>query len=146
MTIKEYSMSRGVSYEAVRKQVSALKKKELKKHIKYNGRTAELDDYAVEILDQHRQQREVVVVASNIDTQKELEKLHNQVHQLQAELLKRADKITELIEKNSLLLEEKTLLIEDKTKAEMKAAELESVKQELNKYQRTIFGLYKKVD
>jgi len=153
MTIKEYSMSRGVSYEAVRKQVSALKKKELKKHIKYNGRTAELDDYAVEILDQHRQQREVVVVASNIDTQKELEKLHNQVHQLQAELLKRADKITELIEKNSLLLEEKTLLIEDKTRREIAEKELQEVKQELttskeelNKYQRTIFGLYKKVD
>jgi len=146
MTIKEYSMSRGVSYEAVRKQVSALKKKELKKHIKYNGRTAELDDYAVEILDQHRQQREVVVVASNIDTQKELEKLHNQVHQLQAELLKRADKITELIEKNSLLLEEKTKLIEDKTRREVLEKDNEELKQELSKYQRTIFGLYKKVD
>ena len=146
MTIKEYSMSRGVSYEAVRKQVSALKKKELKKHIKYNGRTAELDDYAVEILDQHRQQREVVVVASNIDTQKELERLHDQVHQLQAELLKRADKITELIEKNSLLLEEKTKLIEDKTRREVLEKDNEELKQELNKYQRTIFGLYKKVD
>lgn len=139
MTIKEYSMSRGVSYEAVRKQVSALKKKELKKHIKYNGRTAELDDYAVEILDQHRQQREVVVVASNIDTQKELERLHNQVHQLQTELQKSTMKINEL-------LEEKVLLIEDKTRREIAEKELQETKQELSKYQRTIFGLYKKVD
>ncbi len=153
MTIKEYSMSRGVSYEAVRKQVSALKKKELKKHIKYNGRTAELDDYAVEVLDQHRQQREVVVVASNIDTQKELERLHNQVHQLQAELLKRADKITELIEKNSLLLEDNAknqtlLLLADKEHEELEQVkqELTTSKEELNKYQKTIFGLYKKVD
>ena len=145
MTIKEYSMSRGVSYEAVRKQVSALKKKELKKHIKYNGRTAELDDYAVEVLDQHRQPREVVVVASNSDTQKELERLHNQVHQLQAELLKRADKITELMEKNSLLLEEKTKLIEDKTRREVLEKDNEELKQELASYKPTLFGLYKKV-
>lgn len=145
MTIKEYAMSRGVSYEAVRRQVTSLKKKELKKHIKYNGRTAELDDYAIEVLDQHRQPREVVVLASNDETQKELERLHNQVHQLQIELQKSTMKINEL-------LEEKVLLVEDKARnetllllADKEHDELQEVKQELASYQRTVFGLYRKV-
>ena len=145
MTIKEYAMSRGVSYEAVRRQVTSLKKKELKKHIKYNGRTAELDDYAIEVLDQHRQPREVVVLASNDETQKELERLHNQVHQLQTELQKSTMKINEL-------LEEKVLLVEDKARnetllllADKEHDELQEVKQELASYQRTVFGLYRKV-
>lgn len=153
MTIKEYATSRGVSYETVRRQVAGHKKKELKGHIKYQGNQSFLDDYAIEFLDQHRQPRNVVVTANNEETQRELEKLHNQVHQLQAELLKRADRITELLEKNSLLLEDNAknkalLLLADKEHDELQTVkqELETSKEELNKYQKTIFGLYKKVD
>lgn len=139
MTIKDYATSRGVSYETVRRQVAGAKKKALKGHISYQGKQAFLDDYAIEYLDEHRQPRNVVVQANNEETQKELERLHNQVHQLQTELQKRTDKIAEL-------LEEKTLLIEDKTRREIAEKELQETKQELSKYQRTIFGLYKKVD
>lgn len=138
MTIKEYATSRAISYEAVAKQVRQYKKKELKKHIKYNGRTAQLDDWAVDFLDQHRQPRSVVVQASNEETQRELERLHNQVHQLQAELQKKSDKIEEL-------LEEKTKLIEDKTRREVLEKDNEELKQELASYKPTLFGLYKKV-
>lgn len=153
MTIKEYAMSRGVSYEAVRRQVTALKKKELKKHVTVKGRQQELDEYAVEVLDQHRQPREVVVVASNGDTQKELERLHNQVHQLQAELYKKSEEMNQLLKERALLLEDKArnetlLLLADKEHDELQEVkqELTTSKEELNKYQKTIFGLYKKVD
>ena len=139
MTIKEYAESRKVSYEAVRKQVKDYKKKELKKHISYQGRQAYLDDFAVDYLDQHRQKRNVVLYPTNKEIEEEMARLRNQIVKLQEELLNRTDKITKL-------LEEKTLLIEDKAKAESKAAELEMVKQELASYKPTLFGLYKKVD
>ena len=82
MTIKEYAISRAVSYEAAAKQVRQYKKKELKKHIKYNGRTAELDEYAIEFLDKHRQPKNIVVTASNEDTQREIDRLRNQIFQM----------------------------------------------------------------
>lgn len=138
MTIKDYATSRGVSYETVRRQVAAAKKKALKGHISYQGKQAFLDEYAIEYLDQHRQPRNVVVAASNEETQKELERLHNQVHQLQAE-------ITMLLKEKNNLLEEKVLWIEDKTKRELLETSQQELKQELASYQRTIFGLYKKV-
>ena len=153
MTIKDYATSRGVSYETVRRQVAGAKKKALKGHISYQGKQAFLDDYAIEYLDQHRQPRNVVVQANNDETQRELERLHNQVHQLQEELLKRTDRINELLEKNSLLLEDNAknqtlLLLADKEHDELEQVkqELTTSKEELNKYQKTIFGLYKKVD
>ena len=138
MTIREYATSRAVSYEAVRKQVRQYKKKELKKHITYQGRTAELDDFAIEFLDKHRQQRSVVMQASTEETQKELERLHNQVHQLQEELQRKSDKIVGL-------LEEQKGLIEDKTKKEILEKDNAELKQELSRYQRTLFGLYRKI-
>lgn len=137
MTIKDYATSRGVSYETVRRQVAAAKKKALKGHMNYQGRQAILDDYAIEYLDQHRQPRNVVVTANNEETQRELERLHNQVHQLQAE-------INNLLKEKNALLEEKVLLIEDKTKAEAAAARLQEVTQELGRYKPTLFGLYRK--
>ena len=145
MTIKDYATSRAVSYEAVAKQVRQYKKKELKKHITYQGRTAELDDFAIEFLDKHRQPRSVVVKADSDTTQKELERLHEQVHQLQDELNKQKTITQAKSDKIQELLEEKNLLIEDKTKKEIYESELQEVKQELSRYQRTIFGLYRKV-
>jgi signal transduction protein with GAF and PtsI domain len=145
MTIREYAVSRSISYEAVAKQIRQYKKKELKKHITYQGRTAELDDFAVEFLDQHRQPRSVVMQASTEETQRELERLHNQVHQLQAELQKKSDKIEKLLEDQNTLIADKArndalLLIADK-----EHDELQELRTELSKYQRTLFGLYRKI-
>ena len=142
MTIKEYATSRAVSYEAVAKQVRQYKKKELKKHIKYQGRTAELDDFAIEFLDKHRQPKHVVMVESAEESKRQIELLTAQVHQLQAELIKKSSKVESL-------LEDKTMLIEDKTRIEVMQEqtdkELQEVKQELSRYQRTLFGLYRKI-
>lgn len=138
MTIKEYAISRAVSYEAAAKQVRQYKKKELKKHIKYNGRTAELDDFAVEFLDKHRQPKNIVVTNTE-ESQRIIDQQAAQIKQLQAELLKRTDKINEL-------LEEKTLLIEDKAKKELLEKDNQELKQELASYKPSWFGLYKKVN
>ena len=138
MTIKEYAESRKISYEAVRKQVKDYKKKELKNHITYQGRQAYLDDFAIDYLDQHRQKRNVVLYPTNKEIEEEMARLRNQLAKAQEEIVNRTDKINEL-------LEEKTLLIEDKTKKELLEKDNAELKQELASYQRTIFGLYKKV-
>ena len=146
MTIKEYAESRKISYEAVRKQVKDYKKKELKTHVTYQGRQAYLDDYAVDFLDQHRQKRNIVLYPTNKEIEEEMARLRNQVFQLQAELLKRTDTITELLESKTQLLEEKTKLIEDMAQKEMLEKDNAELKQELSKYQRTVFGLYRKIE
>ena len=138
MTIREYAVSRSISYEAVAKQIRQYKKNELKKHITYQGRTAELDDFAIEFLDKHRQPKNVVMVESAEESKRQIELLTAQVHQLQSELIKKSNKIESLLEENKGL-------IEDKTKKEIYESELQEVKQELSRYQRTIFGLYRKV-
>lgn len=145
LSISEYAESRKISYEAVRKQVKAYKKTELKKHITYEGRTALLDDFAVDFLDQHRQKRNIILAPTEKEIEEELAQLRNKVLQLQEELLKRTDDM------NALLKEEK-LLIADKAVAETKAAELDSVKKELNesrdelsKYHKVFLGFYRKI-
>lgn len=146
MTIKEYASSRGVSYETVRRQVAAAKKKALKGHLNYQGKQAFLDDFAIDYLDQHRQPRNVVVAANNEDIQKELERLHNQVHQLQTELYKKSEEMNAMYKEQTKLLEEKAhtnglLMLADK-----EHAELEEAKKELAQYRHTIFGLYRKIE
>lgn len=72
MSIKEYARARKISYEAARQQVKRYEK-ELQGHISKQNRTQYLDDYAVELLDGHRQQNPVVIV--NQDRDEEIERL-----------------------------------------------------------------------
>lgn len=53
MSIKDYAADRGVSYEAVRRQVKRYKA-ELEGHVIQKGRQQFLDDFAVAFLDEHR--------------------------------------------------------------------------------------------
>ena len=145
MTIKEYAISRAISYEAAAKQVRKYKTKELKKHIKYVDRSADLDEYAISFLDEHRQPKNVVVAASDEEMQQEINKLRNQIFQLQSEIKQVYQEKDRLNENIKNLLEEKTLLIEDKTRAEMTAAELQGVKQELDSYKPVFLGFYRKI-
>lgn len=138
MTIREYSISRGISYEAAAKQIRKYKKKELKKHITYQGALTILDDYAIEFLDGHRQPRNVVVTASDADTQREIQRLHGEIDKLKDTIIAMQKESAKMIEENT---KNRTLLeLADKDRAE-----LEQVKQELERYKPTLFGLYKKI-
>lgn len=72
MSIKDYARARKISYEAARQQVKRYAD-ELAGHISRQNRTQYLDDYAVSLLDDHRQQNPVVVI--NQDRDAELEQL-----------------------------------------------------------------------
>lgn len=72
MSIKDYARARKISYEAARQQVKRYAD-ELAGHISRQNRTQYLDDYAVSLLDDHRQQNPVVVI--NQDRSEEIERL-----------------------------------------------------------------------
>lgn len=138
LTIRDYAKTRNVAYESVRKQVKRYSK-ELKGHTVKDGVT-QLDDYAIDFLDNHRMKREVNVIQEPDakETQQEITNLRAEIEQLKQKLvdaqteiinsknetLATHTKYQELLERNQLLLEQKDT--------------------ELQTYHKTIFGLYKK--
>lgn len=107
MSIKDYARARKITYEAARQQVKRYEK-ELQGHIHRQNRTQYLDDYAVELLDDHRQQNPVVVV--NQDRDAELEQLRSenktllqQVAMLQDKLLTAQESAIEAAKQTVLL-------------------------------------------
>lgn len=109
VSIKDYAHQKGVSYEAVRKQVKRYEK-ELEGHIHKQGRTQFLDDEAVAILDERRAQNPIVIYEQGKDDElerlrEENQLLHNKVEYLQDRLLQSNDKIQLLQEEKIALLE-----------------------------------------
>ena len=90
MSIKDYARARKITYEAARQQVKRYEK-ELQGHIHKQNRTQYLDDYAVELLDDHRQQNPVVVV--NQDRDAELEQLRSENKTLLQQVAMLQDKL-----------------------------------------------------
>lgn len=107
MSIKDYARARKITYEAARQQVKRYEK-ELQGHIHRQNRTQYLDDYAVDLLDDHRQQSPVVIV--NQDRDAELEQLRaenktllQQVAMLQDKLLAAQESAIEAAKQTVLL-------------------------------------------
>lgn len=72
ISIKEYAESRGVSYEAVRKQVTK-NKEHFAEHISYRGRTMLFDEYVIEFLDSKRSMKGSTIVVNSSKPNEELE-------------------------------------------------------------------------
>ena len=138
MTIKEYAKSHGISYESARRQVARYTK-ELKGHTtkKDNGPT-ELDNYAVEFLDRHRQKRPIVVAPDAEETQQEINNLRAEIEQLKQKLLDADAKI--------MSAQQKTIAIEEEYREYIKSNQLLITQKdtELQSFHKTLFGLYRK--
>lgn len=109
--MREYAAQKGVSYEAVRKQVNRYKK-ELEGHITKVSRTQYLDDEAIAFLDEKRQENPVILLQTDKD--EEIQRLYNEnkalllrVAELQNALLKEKDTVKELQTEKIALLEAK---------------------------------------
>lgn len=90
MSIKNYAKARNISYEAARQQVKRYAD-ELDGHITRQNRTQYLDDFAVELLDEHRQQNPVVVI--NQDRDEALEQLREENKALTQRVMLLQDKL-----------------------------------------------------
>lgn len=111
ISLKDYAREKGVSYEAIRKQVARYKD-ELEGHIIKEGRTQYLDDAAVEFLDHKRATNPVILLEASRDD--EVQRLTDEnkvlllkVAELQDALLREKDAV-------KLLQEDKIALLEDK--------------------------------
>ncbi|SEM15635.1 hypothetical protein SAMN04487770_12737 [Butyrivibrio sp. ob235] len=172
MTLKEYAESRSVSYETVRVQTTRYKE-ELKGHIKTEDKRKVLDEFACDFLDQHRLKRNVVVKYDNNDMKQELEKVREEKERLKDAIILLQKELQDMTKQNSTLLEDRArsqalLLLADKEHDQLESMQTELKKtqevllstqkdltavtkdlaaatKELGSYNRTIFGLYKKV-
>jgi DNA-binding transcriptional MerR regulator len=109
-TIKEYAQTHGVSYEAIRRQVSK-HQDELAPHIVREGRTQFLTDDGVAVLDRIRANNPVIVMQQD-ETERvqalelERQQLQERVIQLQEQVISLQSQMQELEHSNVLLLQQ----------------------------------------
>lgn len=118
ISLKDYAKNKGVSYEAVRKQVNRYKD-ELTGHIHKQNRTQYLDDEAVAFLDSKRAESPVILL--QMDKDEEIQRLSNEnkallikIAELQEALLNEKDQVKLLQDEKIALLEAKQEMAMDK--------------------------------
>lgn len=114
IALRDYASSKGISYEAVRKQVNRYKM-ELDGHIFKIGRTQHLDEFAVQFLDEKRQANPVIVYDSNKD--EELRRLTDENKALLLRINELQDRLLASNDTIQLLQQEKIQLLEERNKA-----------------------------
>ena len=152
MQIKDYAKSRGITYEAVRRQLKQYDK-DLKDHVTKQGKTYLLDDKAVTILDGHRINKTVVVEPTDNMVKDEVERLKAEISHLKDQVIALQNDKLKYVEDKArqdalLLIADKEHDELEKTRQELSTAkaEIENQAHELGRYTKTIFGLYKKMD
>ena len=142
MTLKDYASSRGITYEAVRQLVKKLRPG-IDEHITKSGRTRILDDIAVKMLDDRRNESKVSVIHTDTSNQIEtIDQLKNEIIILQRQLLTCQNDLRIASENASRL--EAVSIINERQQSEIDTlkSDNESLKNQLGKYRKTIFGLY----
>lgn len=133
MSIKDYAREKKITYEAARQQVKRYEK-ELQGHIHRQNRTQYLDDYAVGLLDDHRQQNPVVVV--NQDRDAELEQLRSENKTLLQQVAMLQDKLL-TAQESAIEAAKQTVLLDaaqaDKAALQERVKELEAERDEARK-------------
>lgn len=131
ITIKDYAKQKGVSYEAIRKQIKRYED-ELEGHLVKQNRFLMLDDEAVQFLDSKRSENPVIVYEQNKD--EELEQLRHenkvlliQMNTVQDQLGKVQQKLIAEMNTNKLLTQEKVQYLEYKAQSEQKEIQLKDL-------------------
>lgn len=131
ITIKDYAKQKGVSYEAIRKQIKRYEN-ELEGHLVKQNRFLMLDDEAVQFLDSKRSENPVIVYEQNKD--EELEQLRHenkvlliQMNTVQDQLGKVQQKLIAEMNTTKLLTQEKVQYLEYKAQSEQKEIQLKDL-------------------
>lgn len=131
ITIKDYAKQKGVSYEAIRKQIKRYDA-ELEGHLIKQNRFFMLDDEAVQFLDGKRSENPVIVYEQNKD--EELEQLRQenkmlliQMNTVQDQLGKVQQKLIAEMSTTKLLTQEKVQYLEYKAQSEQKELQLQDL-------------------
>lgn len=144
MTIQEYATSRNITYEAARQAVNKAKP-EIDRYIHKQGRTRYLTPEGEQLLDKRRKNNRITSLkkessdkTEKIEEQSDtIDKLKNEIIVLQKQLLEERSLRLESAEKVARLE-----AIADTRKHQEE--QIDRLQAELNRYERTIFGLYRK--
>ena len=129
MSVRTYANQRGVSYEAVRKQLSRYSDL-LDEHITVQGKTRYLDAEAREILDSKRMQQPICV--ANTQHMQEVAELKNEIEQLKNELLAEKDLTSQEKDLKDKLKDELMTVMQEKIALETRMTALEKTNESVN--------------
>ena len=125
ISIRDYAKEQHITYEAARKQVRRYEA-ELEGHTYKQGRTQYIDDYAVELLNNHRRQNPVIIVQQDKDD--ELQQLRQENKALLQQVAALQDKLLTARE-NAVEAAKQTVMLEaaqaDKDRLEREKAALQ---------------------
>jgi len=148
MSIADYARTRRISQTAVRKQIARYEE-ELKEHIFATNRRRMLDDVAISFLDSHRMSRDIIIEQADEVVRQELEESKKKIELMNEKMMKLYEAIVTLQQENRELIASSTkssLLLEMKTEeSESLKSQMEEAKKEAESYQKTVFGLYRKM-
>ena len=173
MTITEFAESRGIPMQNVSSYINR-HKDDFAGHTKRVGKSVELDDAAFEILEKQYPLPKPIEIVEDTESMKKLIEAQELIMRLQIEITRLTEESVKnkasqlLLEDRERQLEEQKLLLtdalasnqalQDKVEAAVEAkhqAELQNAKTqqekeqleaELGKYQKSIFGFYRKKD
>lgn len=131
ISIKDYAKAHGISYEAVRQQVSRYAVREmdgfrLSDHITKIDRTQYIDDEGAAFLDSRRAKNPVIIQQEERD--ETIERLRKRVDELQSRLIAAQDEYRVLMEeKHEIEMREQALLTDKQMFNEIRAETAEAV-------------------
>lgn len=138
MNIKEFATMRNVEAQTITRYIKR-HEVEFKGHTKKVGKNTILDEAAIQLLDKKYPLPKPIEVVEDVESLKKVNKLQEEVIMLQRELN----------EAHKLIAEAKAMkfILED-TQGRLEATEkaLEDSRTELSKFNKTIFGFYRKME
>lgn len=151
LTVAEYARSRGVSSEAVRRQLNTEAYREaLEGHVSKSQKSWIIDAEAAAFLDTKRMPKTVIQVSTDEEAQKELDRRQAEIDQLRREIAEQKavylTRINEYLEKLAAVQEEKVALLSTAARVEALTEErdesrqlLESVSNRLTEAQGELY-------
>ena len=128
ITLREYAAEKGVTYEAIRRQVAKYEN-ELRGHVVTRDRTKYLDEYAQRFLSERRRLSPVVVKVE--DTHEEAEELQKEVESLRSKLALAREELLAMQQRVIKLHEEREGMIEANTRNKLLLEENDGLRQKL---------------
>lgn len=145
MTITEFAKSRNQQPQTISRYIS--RHPEFTSHTKKIGKNVELDEIALEMLDEVYPLPKPVMIINGIPEEEHLKALadkDSQIQQLQAAMIALQNKYSELMLENGELKGQVLLLESKEQQINEKSEMISYLNCELSKYHKTIFGFYKK--